>query len=155
MPDPGALRTAPPPAAPAGPARPAERGATSPGPGGLAVLTACPECGAPVRMDAGSRFVRCDFCRRPHFVRGRRDYLTTFLDPHITPEDALLAAKRHLRESQVHATEVGEPELLLAPYWRLRARLFKWLRGFRPLPGGPGDAPMAGTHTEVLGRDFD
>ncbi|MBI5837262.1 MAG: hypothetical protein HZB25_08460 [Candidatus Eisenbacteria bacterium] len=122
----------------------------------LTVEVPCPGCGAPVRMDPAARTVSCDFCRRRHFLRGRRAYLTTFLEPRVRPADALLAAKRHLREGEVRATRLLDPDLVYAPYWRVRARLFKWTRGsslVRDAAGG--GAMLQSTHTEVLARDFD
>ncbi len=116
--------------------------------------TRCPECGAPLGIDAGSRVASCAFCHRAHYVAGPREFLTTFLEPRLSAQDALAGAKRHLRESQVRCTEVELPRLVLVPYWRLQTRLYRWIFGTRlvaPHPGQMEETPRS----SMLARDFD
>ena len=46
-----------------------------------------------------------------------------------------------------------EPELVLAPYWRVRARLFQWVRGARLTRDDATGAIHECRHTEVRARD--
>ncbi len=106
-------------------------------------------------MDAGGRVVHCNFCQRSHGIRGDREFLTTWLAPGTTAEDALILARRTLRSEAIRVTRLGLPRLVFLPYWRFEARAYLWMRSSRLLLLDSGIHAHENELSEVVGRTVD
>ncbi len=106
----------------------------------------CARCGGPVSALEGATTLVCPHCRAAFFLDpdGAAGWL---LEPELRPRDAVLPAKRYLREEGIRVTALDEPVGVLAPLYWIRGLCLVWeLRDparSAPRMGGAG-APTAG-----------
>lgn len=100
----------------------------------LFVTTHCPQCGADIAFEEESTVFYCDYCGSALHIAGRSGVGRAYVEP----RQDIVRMKRALHDAmhQVGAGKalVKEKKLFFAPYWRVKAMLFRWIFG-RSLQG--------------------
>lgn len=88
----------------------------SAGPLAAVVAAECPSCGAPLALNDVVRAVRCDHCRSPLLVTGRRETLSYSIAPRLRESEARSLLQFSLPPGS--GTQVKAGTLILVPYVR-------------------------------------
>lgn len=95
----------------------------------LFVSTRCPQCGADICFEEESTVIRCRYCDSSLHVTGRSGVIRTYVEPRQDVVRMKNALRGALKETGEGAWLVSEKKLFYAPYWRLKAMVFRWMFG--------------------------
>jgi predicted RNA-binding Zn-ribbon protein involved in translation (DUF1610 family) len=104
----------------------------------LLLLMSCPQCQARLAIDEAASTASCSNCGGSFLVGPRVHPLAVVVAPVFPADEARRAARSFLRAGGHRAQWVGAGCWYLIPYWRYRAKAFRWLAGLRH--GPPTDA---------------
>jgi hypothetical protein len=97
--------------------------------------TGCPSCGAPLRIAEDDAAVDCSYCDRQLLVTRDGEVTRSYVAPRLDTDEAQSRVRAFLRAEGHRATHVGQGRWVLAPYWRYRAKAFRWYAGERTASG--------------------
>ncbi len=94
----------------------------------------CPNCGGSLRLRAGEKSIRCEYCGCALYVTKPKGVKRFILPPAVSDGKAKLAALHYLAEKtngkikSRHASII-DLRLINVPFWRLKGRLAGWVCG--------------------------
>jgi hypothetical protein len=115
----------------------------------------CPSCGALLRTDENDTTIHCDHCGRDFLLTADGEAPSSYVPPRWTTDEAQARARSWLREEGHRATSVGQGRWLLVPYWRYRAKVFKWYAARRGSIRRTADSDDTNIFRDLMVRAFD
>jgi len=95
----------------------------------LFLSTTCPQCGAYISFEEESTVLYCQYCGSALHVAGRSGVIRTY----VTPREDIKGIKKIIRMAgklaKADKALVTDKELFFAPYWRIKAMVFRWVFG--------------------------
>ena len=94
----------------------------------------CPNCGGSLRLRAGEKSIRCEYCGCALYVIKPKGVKQFILPPDISDGKAKLAALHYLSEKtdgriKARHASILDLRLINVPFWRLKGRLAGWVCG--------------------------
>jgi LSD1 subclass zinc finger protein len=87
----------------------------------------CQQCGAPLNVEQGTKYVTCSFCGATNFVDRRRAVFHYSVRPTLRPDDAQTALRRWMAGNATvkgldQKSTLEQPVFEMFPMWLIRAR---------------------------------
>ena len=98
------------------------------------ILIHCPQCGGDIDFLEETQVIHCAFCGSSLLVAGREGVLRYLLPAHLEdPQAAAAQAVESLRKAGKLSPRAVETFLFYAPFWRMRATVYRWIFGLKPM----------------------
>jgi hypothetical protein len=89
------------------------------------IILNCPQCSAEVSLEEDASVFRCQFCDSVLMPTGRNEVQSFFFPPKGTKAQVGEALLKALARKQMGRMQMGDAELVYAPYWRVAGLLFQ------------------------------